>query len=128
MLLAGLLGIFGCYDKFQGEVETKEEATKRAEDAIKNDATLKELDNLCKELPVLQDFSLDHKCTTKHRKSVGFVYRPQTERRINFAGEALGYDWVEFSKDKKYILIAIAPGNKKTYAISCADSSFSMAE
>jgi hypothetical protein len=151
ILSFALSGCFTNFIKYEDKKEYRDEITRKAEEKIRTDVSLREFDLLCNEVPIMQGFEYIGKDITKRKKSVGVYYHSLTEQKVNFANlksfytsqleergwkpiadYEFGSKWIEFKKEDKYIMISTAPDSGMdygmTYAISCSDNSYSNPE
>ena len=147
LLLFTLSGVFipSCSIGFQQTRQTRDQQTQFAEEAVEKDKILQELDGLCKEVPVFEDYSLIGKDAGRNRRFISYFYSSPSKTKVDYAslrnfylnyfqqnGWLLTEDrdfassYVTAEKDKNEIEIYYVTdwGRSwgETYSISCAKS------
>ena len=82
--IVGLAISLSCCINFIPMSQTKEEATKETEDAIRRYEWAKELDDICSQVPVFRDYKLDSKGSGTNRKFVEHIFASPTEKTVNY--------------------------------------------
>jgi uncharacterized protein YxeA len=141
----------GCFLTFKDSQLTSEEFTQKAEEEITKNPKLKELDDLCKSLPVMESYSLKGKRNGNQKIFISYFYTSEVLKIVDWNYLKTSYieyfeklswkliaqnnssaKYLEFKKDGKYVMISTAPdagmGWGRNYAIECKEFSYSMVE
>jgi hypothetical protein len=148
LLFIVLIMFNGCFVNFISNGKSQEEVTKITEERIQKDSKLRELDDLCKTIPIPVGYGLIAKNYGKNSTFIDHHYALSDEGKygyefikdfyinaLNIKGWILignddfGSKYLEFKKEGKFLMISVTPDLsrnwEKQFGLTCSDTAYS---